>query len=100
MRVLVVHHQNQPVPDDSPLRTALARPVTLDLVGLPSGAWRARALAVGDDGVHWDGARSSPLRWQDWGCARAEHGGVALAARAMPANTVWLVELERSAHCP
>ncbi|HEY8514025.1 MAG TPA: hypothetical protein VIS07_00760 [Candidatus Binatia bacterium] len=101
VRVLVVYHQNEPVQDDAPLRRALARDVELDVVGLPSGAWVARYLTVGGpEGVVWQGERSSPLRWHDAGCTRADDGRVTLAPRPMDANTVWLFELERRPRCP
>lgn len=99
IRVLVVHHQNEMVPDASPLAAALRRDVVLSFDGLSSGAWRARALAVGGDGVRWDGSTTPDLRWRELGCSRGDRGRLALPARAMDANTVWLVELRRAPRC-
>ena len=101
VRVLVVHHQNEMVADASPRAAALAHDVVLAFDGLASGAWQARALAVGgDDGVRWDGTTTPAPRWRDLGCARADDGRVTLPARPMPANAVWLVELRRAALSP
>lgn len=101
VRVLVVHHQNEVVSDDSPRRHALAREVALEFAGLSSGAWIARYLTVGGPGgAVWRGDGSSPLVWHDAGCARAVDGRLALPARKMDANTVWLFELEHRARCP
>ncbi|MFN8603208.1 MAG: hypothetical protein U0842_22280 [Candidatus Binatia bacterium] len=101
VRVLVVHHQNDMVADASPRAVALARDVELAFDGLGSGAWQARALAVGgEDGVRWDGRTTPAPRWRDLGCTCAVAGRVTLPPRRMPANAVWLVELRREPLSP
>ena len=100
VRVLVVHHQNEMVPDASPRAAAQTRDVALAFDGLAGGAWQARALAVGGaDGVRWDGSSTPAPRWLELGCTRAAGGRVALPPRAMDANAVWLVELHRRSRC-
>jgi hypothetical protein len=100
VRVLVIHHQNEMVPDASERAAAQRRDVVLAFDGLAGGAWQARALAVGGaDGVRWDGGTTPVPQWRDLGCTRATDGRVTLPSRTMDANAVWLVELRRRARC-
>src|SRR6185295_15841319 len=100
LRVLVIHHQNRPVPDRAPIQRELARSVTIAFDGLAPGAWQVRHLDVGgNDGSTWQGTQSTDLRWQDDGCTTATDGRLALTARRMEANVVWLFEARRRAAC-
>ena len=102
IRVLVVHHQNQPALDGDPVRQRLAREIDLRLEGLADGAWVTRHLSVGGaGGSSWDGARATPLQWQYDGCATTAAGEIeAVHDLEVPANSVWLFDVTRHDHCP
>jgi hypothetical protein len=102
IRVLVVHHQNEPVVDGDATRQRLAREVDVRLGGLRSGAWMTRHLNVGGEGgSRWEGERSTPLAWRDDGCTESDGGElVAASAVPMPANSVWLFDVTRHERCP
>jgi hypothetical protein len=102
LRVLIVHHQNRPVPDRSIVRRALGRVVRVRVRGLSPGAYTVRHLSIGGPGGSaWDGMAASPLGWTEDGC-RVAHGGLVelLPIRRMHANTVWLFEAVRHSRCP
>jgi len=98
-RLLVVHHQLRPVTDGSGLRRRDARTVQVRATNVAAGAYRVRVAALGTRDAHWNGT-TTPMRWQELGCHRAEHGSVAIAGpTTMDANTVWLYEATRHRHC-
>jgi hypothetical protein len=102
LRVLIVHHQNRPVPDRAIVRRALGRVVRVLVRSLPPGAYTVRHLSIGGpEGSAWDGVAASPLGWTEDGC-RVTHGGPIelLPLRRMHANTVWLFEAVRHPRCP
>jgi hypothetical protein len=100
VRLLVVHHQLEPVSDGAGLRRQLAQRVRVRARNVAPGAYRVRAAVVGTgDGV-WNGT-TTPLRWRNAGCVRARDGAIDVAPPTdMPANTVWLLEARRSKRCP
>jgi hypothetical protein len=98
-RLLVVHHQLRPTTDDSGLRRRAARTVRVRATNVAAGAYRVRVAAVGTRDARWTGT-TTPMRWQDLGCRRAQHGTVEIAApTTMDANTVWLYEATRRRRC-
>ena len=69
----------------------------MDLLG---DALAARYLTVGGaGGAAWDGERTTPLHWQDGGCARVVDGTAEVEPLRMEANSVWLLELRPDPRC-
>jgi hypothetical protein len=101
VRVLIVHHQNEPVLDDDPVRQRLARRIDLELRGLRDGGWQTRHLSIGGaSGSRWEGGRTRPLAWQDDGCSPSEDGAIVASRQIpIPANSVWLFEMTRQEDC-
>jgi len=102
LRILIVHHQNRPVPDRAIVRRALGRVVRVLVRGLSPGAYAVRHLSIGGPGGSaWNGVAASPLNWVDDGCRVARGSPVVLLPqRRIPANTVWLFEAVRHPRCP
>lgn len=101
VRVLIVHHQNEPVIDGDPIQERLARRIDLELRGLRDGGWRTRHLSIGGaNGSRWEGERTRPLTWQDDGCTTSEDGAIVASRQvSLPANSVWLFEMTRQDGC-
>ena len=101
LRMLVVHHQNEPLPDAA-VAWRRTRQVRLTARNVSPGAYTIRHLSIGGpDGSIWNGSDTTPLRWVDDGCRVANHGTITIdEGRSMSANTVWLFEARRRPRCP
>ena len=100
LRILVTHHQNEPLPDAA-VAWRRARRVRVVARGVSPGAYAIRHLGIGGaDGAVWDGTDTTPLRWVDDGCHVARDGTVTITdMREMPANSVLLFEARRRRRC-
>ncbi|MDG2307684.1 MAG: hypothetical protein P8R42_24120 [Candidatus Binatia bacterium] len=101
VRIFVVHHQPTPLKDGDPRQEELAREVRVEVAGLPAGSYSLRHASIGGrGGAVWNGEEVSPLLWHVDGCVTSTGERVrAPDALHMPANSVWLFEIEPRAEC-
>jgi hypothetical protein len=98
-RLLVIHHLQRPVTDDSGERRRRARTVRVRATHVAAGSYRVRVAALGTREARWNGT-TTPMRWRDLGCRRAEHGRLEVAPpTTMDADTVWLYDVTRHRRC-